>query len=54
MYGRGGILGAITAITVTAGAYVFPNIGGNFVITLAIGVSAGMAVWGGLYFRNSN
>ncbi len=53
MYGKGGAVGAGTATTATVGAVTLPNTGGNFVVTLAIAVAAGLIVWGALYARSS-
>jgi LPXTG-motif cell wall-anchored protein len=53
MYGKGGAIGAVTATTVTVGAVALPNTGGNFVVTLAISIAAGLVVWGALYARST-
>lgn len=48
------MLGATTATTATTGAVVLPNTGGNFAVTLAIAVAAGLIVWGALYARSTH
>lgn len=53
MYGKGGMLGAATTTTAVVGAITLPDTGGNFVVTLAISVAAGLIVWGALYARSS-
>ena len=41
----------VVATTTTVGALTLPNTGGNFVVTLAVSVAAGLVAWGVLYAR---
>lgn len=49
MYGKGALVGAATTTTATVGAVTLPNTGGNFVVTAAISLGAGLIAWGVLY-----
>lgn len=49
MYGK--VLGATTA---TTAAVTLPNTGGNFIVTIAISVAAGLTIWGVLYARSNS
>lgn len=51
MYTGGNVLPLATVPTV--GALVLPNTGGNFVVTLAVSVAAGMVAWGVLYAQSA-
>ncbi|MBC7707679.1 LPXTG cell wall anchor domain-containing protein [Polaromonas sp.] len=55
MYGGGsaGLVGPVIAVSTTVGAVTLPNTGGNFIVTLAAAVAAGMVVWGIMYARSS-
>lgn len=53
MYGSGsGPVVPVVATTTTVGALTLPNTGGNFVVTLAVSVAAGLVTWGVLYARS--
>jgi hypothetical protein len=54
MYGSGNGAAPIVAATTTVGAVTLPSTGGNFVVTLAVSVAAGMVAWGILYSRSTN
>ena len=41
----------VVATTATVGALTLPNTGGNFVVSLAVSVAAGLVAWGVLYAR---
>jgi hypothetical protein len=54
MYGKGALGVAATTTTATVGAVTLPNTGGNFVVTVAISLAAGLVAWGVLYSRGTN
>lgn len=51
MYGKGA--GSVVAATTTVGALTLPSTGGNFVVTLAVSVAAGLIAWGVVYAARS-
>lgn len=48
MYGAGNI-NPVVATTATVGAVTLPVTGGDFVVSLAVSVAAGLVAWGVLY-----
>lgn len=52
MYGVSPV-GPILATTTTVGALTLPNTGGDFVVSLAVSVAAGLVAWGVLYARSA-
>jgi LPXTG-motif cell wall-anchored protein len=53
MYSNVGPVVPVVATTTTVGALTLPNTGGNFVVTLAVSVAAGLVAWGVLYARSA-
>lgn len=53
MYSNVGPVVPVVTTATTAGALTLPNTGGNFVVTLAVSVAAGLVAWGVLYARSA-
>lgn len=51
MYGSP--VGPVVATTATVGAVALPNTGGDFIVSLALSVAAGLVAWGVLYARSA-
>ena len=43
----------VVATTATVGAVTLPNTGGDFVVSLAVSVAAGLVAWGVLYAHSA-
>ncbi len=52
MYGVSPIV-PIVGTTATVGALTLPNTGGDFIVSLAVSVAAGLVAWGVLYARSA-
>lgn len=53
MYGRGAMIGVVSAATTTTAVATLPNTGGNIVVTIAVSVAVGLISWGALYLRSN-
>ncbi|MDB5181503.1 MAG: hypothetical protein JWP13_266 [Candidatus Saccharibacteria bacterium] len=50
---QGPDIAPVVATGATLGALTLPSTGGDFVVTLAVSVAAGLVAWGVLYARSA-
>ena len=52
MYGVSPVVPVLATAT-TVGALTLPNTGGDFIVSVAVSIAAGLVAWGVLYARSA-